>query len=384
MSPRQAHTVAGGGDAPDAALVVCPVAQPLRSTYGRHMPIKPGCRIVLLTTLIALGLGSPARAATVGIQSDGGLTYEAAPGETNDVTIQQPRLSEDGRTYFMGVRELLAPLTLGEGCTPYVDPPVRCWPVYFSAPVHVYLGDGNDRADSDPFYADSYVWGGAGDDDIHSDGSGEGKAWGGPGNDTIRVGAEFVASGYGGPGNDQLLAGAISTSLYGESGDDVLVGYPGFVGLFDGGVGNDTITTGQNRHATSPEVVGGPGDDLINAAGGSVNAGVGNDTITGGAGTADCTFSCPVDKIDAGPGDDRIDVSGDSAAERPDQVSCGAGNDVVYADPSDVIAADCETRRDGPVAATTMLRSVQRAKQQARRLLRSGPAIRARGKALAG
>jgi hypothetical protein len=339
------------------------------------MPINVGCRIALLTTLIALGFCSSANAATLGLQPDGYLTYDALPGETNDVTIE-PWGAPQGN-YL--VRERLAPLTLGEGCV--LEVPVRClgW-----NPVRVYAGDGNDRVDSDPFFRNSFVWGGPGDDDIVSNGDVYGDAWGGTGNDTIRVYAEFVTHGYGGPGNDQLLAGGLVPSLYGESGDDILVGYPaGYDSVFDGGTGNDTITTTPNRRGSpAPKVIGGPGDDLINAPGGSVDAGLGNDTITGG--TAGCTYSCPVDKIDAGPGDDRIDVSGDPDAEQPDRVSCGSGNDVVYADPNDVIAADCETRRAGPVAAAAMARSVQRAQQQARRLLRSGPVVRAHGRHQAG
>jgi len=47
------------------------------------------------------------------------------------------------------------------------------------------------------------------------------------------------------------------------------------------------------------------------------------------------------DRIDGGPGDDRINVV---HGER-DRVVCGPGNDVVFVDPRDVVAGDCESVR---------------------------------------
>jgi hypothetical protein len=44
------------------------------------MPTNKGWRIALLTTLAAVAFGSPANAATIGIQNDGYLTYEARAG----------------------------------------------------------------------------------------------------------------------------------------------------------------------------------------------------------------------------------------------------------------------------------------------------------------
>jgi hypothetical protein len=55
----------------------------------------------------------------------------------------------------------------------------------------------------------------------------------------------------------------------------------------------------------------------------------GNDRIAGGPGQ---------DQIDGGGGSDRIGALDGEV----DTITCGAGNDVVRADPSDSVASDCE------------------------------------------
>jgi hypothetical protein len=77
------------------------------------------------------------------------------------------------------------------------------------------------------------------------------------------------------------------------------------------------------------DILGRDGADTINAAGArSIDGGRGKDTITA-HGT-----------VGGGRGDDQVDVSGNP--DQSDGVSCGPGSDVVTADPSDSIAADCE------------------------------------------
>jgi Ca2+-binding RTX toxin-like protein len=90
--------------------------------------------------------------------------------------------------------------------------------------------------------------------------------------------------------------------------------------------GADSIT---NTTATPSTLSGGDGNDSL--AGGS-----GNDTLRGNKG---------VDTHSGGAGDDFIDARGD----RGDVVSCGDGNDTVFGDASDSIAADCETVDRGAV-----------------------------------
>ena len=60
--------------------------------------------------------------------------------------------------------------------------------------------------------------------------------------------------------------------------------------------------------------------------------GHGNDRIFGNLGP---------DTIQGGPGDDRINV----VRGETDSVTCGAGKDVVFADPNDHVARDCESIR---------------------------------------
>ena len=104
-------------------------------------------------------------------------------------------------------------------------------------------------------------------------------------------GVAFAVERTGGPGNDRLV---------GTGGQDRLTGRGG----------NDTL-------------IGRGGRDLL--AGDR-----GNDVLRGGGG---------VDVLLGGGGRDRID-SRDRAA---DQVSCGNGQDVVYADAKDAVAGDCES-----------------------------------------
>jgi Ca2+-binding RTX toxin-like protein len=99
-------------------------------------------------------------------------------------------------------------------------------------------------------------------------------------------------------GEDQLTGGNGRESLDGGAGDDRL----------EGGFGDDTIT-------------GGPGADEIH--GDSTRA------QCGGFGQS-CTVPHGNDTIHARDG-------------AVDRVTCGPGNDVVFADPADIVAGDCET-----------------------------------------
>jgi Tol biopolymer transport system component len=95
-------------------------------------------------------------------------------------------------------------------------------------------------------------------------------------------------------------------------------------------------------HGTSQTeaVYGHGGADTIDAGGGNdfVDGGEGNDTITGGQGDDRLIGGPGRDTISGGDGWDAI-VSRDGEV---DHVSCGPGRDIVWADPADVVAADCE------------------------------------------
>ena len=99
------------------------------------------------------------------------------------------------------------------------------------------------------------------------------------------------------------------------------------------GAGTDTLSGGST-------LIGGSGTDTLAAGttGAHLVAGSGNTTMTGGPHT---------DSFQGGAGSDSIN-SRDGIAE---QVSCGGGADTVVADPSDKVAADCESVDVGAPAA---------------------------------
>ena len=156
-------------------------------------------------------------------------------------------------------------------------------------------------------------------------------AFGGPGDDRVSAGADVDAEAWGQAGDDVIRAGTQSTvHLYGGIGDDEITIATATFGpsLVDGGAGRDRIDV--PVPGCCLDVRGRDGADTINASGArSIDGGHGNDTITAHGTVA------------GDRGNDRIDVSGNP--DQSDAVSCGPGTDAVTADPSDSIAADCET-----------------------------------------
>ncbi|NJC04990.1 Ca2+-binding RTX toxin-like protein [Sphingomonas kaistensis] len=92
---------------------------------------------------------------------------------------------------------------------------------------------------------------------------------GGPGNDVLR----------GGAGGDDLDGSFGSDQLYGGPGDDRIYDDEGASAYLDGGTGNDWLSV-MNVAGTRFDLIGGDGDDLIEAVVGLV----GNAVIDGGAG----------------------------------------------------------------------------------------------------
>lgn len=125
---------------------------------------------------------------------------------------------------------------------------------------------------------------------------------------------------FGRGGSDKIFAMAGDDYVDGDQGNDQLHGGPGD-DLIPGRQGNDTIWGDEGND----RITGDRGNDRI-------FGGAGNDTIFGNIGT---------DRIDGGPGNDRINVVDKFA----DRVRCGPGKDVVFADPRDKIAKDCESVR---------------------------------------
>jgi hypothetical protein len=139
------------------------------------------------------------------------------------------------------------------------------------------------------------------------------------GTDARRVTNSCRVIGTDGP---DVLHGSFSQVVVGLGGDDALYADDTYY-YFDGntllgGPGDDRLFGGYGQDT----LYGGPGDDTL-------SGGPSKDILVGGPGH---------DQIDGGGGDDTI---GARDGER-DRISCGSGNDVVYADRVDLVARDCE------------------------------------------
>ena len=212
----------------------------------------------------------------------------------------------------------------------------------------------------------------------------------------------------GGPGDDRISGSPYFDHIIGGAGSDVLLGRDGD-DLFEqrqvrrrdndtivGGAGHDALTWNANtplnidlRSGTFnggtvgsiDKVRGGGADDVL--VGSDVpellQGGQGSDAITGNGG-ADLLIGdglyilLPLaDRIDAGAGDDLVDISnreyqpfGPAVAQSPpgpsDSVVCGDGNDRVDSPVStQLVPADCEGQRFNDAATTMPLRPARRA-----------------------
>jgi Ca2+-binding RTX toxin-like protein len=205
--------------------------------------------------------------------------------------------------------------------------------------------------------------GGSGDDTIRAADDSRDEIDCGEGNDTVLVEADFpardalincetvtpvppegandsdaasVISGtqsrdvlHGTPGDDSLFGKGGDDRLFGGAGDDYVDGEYGADELH-GGPGNDTMAGRSN----DDRIFGDAGDDHITGDRGF-------DHISGGSGNDEIFGNLDPDTISGGPGNDRINVvRGDI-----DDVRCGPGHDVVFADPGDRVARDCEDVR---------------------------------------
>ena len=215
-----------------------------------------------------------------------------------------------------------------------------------TAPVTVDLaaGTADTVGEHDSLQGIEGVTGGSGDDTILGDG-GSNILDGGPGNDTIdgRGGDDQL---FGGPGNDTLDGGPGNDTLDGGPGDDTLHGGDGSDTL-NGGPGNDMLDGGLGADI----MAGGGGDDTADYSSRTKNVTVTLDGSPnqGEQGEGDLIRS-DVHSVRTGSGNDTIDTRDGVKGE----VSCGAGFDVVRADPTDTVAKDCEdVSRNGVSALAT-------------------------------
>ncbi len=177
------------------------------------------------------------------------------------------------------------------------------------------------------------VLGGSGDDTLLGDGTAN-VLLGAAGNDRL-AGAEGDDLLIGDAGNDTMAGDVGNDTLLGSDGNDALSGGDGNDDL-KGEAGNDTMDggPGRDRQTGGPHV-----DTLLYSA---RSAGGDRDADRQGRTTASRNendfVAHDVENVTTGRGNDTIDADDNLKGE----VKCGAGSDLVTADPDDRVAGDCE------------------------------------------
>lgn len=290
--------------------------------------------------LLMLALPCSASAATITRKSDGvstTLTYTAAQGETNAVTVKVD--PEARKTTFT---DLGATITAPAACTT-ADMVVTC-PSTDTVGLEVSLGDGDDSFtdESDPAELGIFfrsISGGPGNDTLDAAAD---RITGGEGDDTL-TGAAFDSEFLGGPGADTLRGRGDAQELNGGPGIDAIdggketqqeVSYAGetrpvIVDLNQTTMGpageEDTVTNVSG-------IIGGEGDDTLtgNTDWNVIEGGDGDDTITGGHGQDRIAPGRGADQVDAGAGKDTIvEARGEMTPEAV--LDGGAGPDEILA-----------------------------------------------------
>jgi Ca2+-binding RTX toxin-like protein len=177
-----------------------------------------------LLSLALLPVAAPAAQAGTVTASGSTVTYRAAPGEANRITVT-------GSPGSVTVRDAGAPVT---GCAPVTTNEARCDGTYRRASLS--LGDGADRARVGGIAAS--ITGGAGADRV-TGGARDDTLTGSAGNDILSGGPGDDLL-LGDAGNDRLLGGAGGDELDGDVGKDWLIGGPARDRFF-GFVGRDRI-----------------------------------------------------------------------------------------------------------------------------------------------
>jgi len=164
----------------------------------------------------------------------------------------------------------------------------------------------------------------------------------------------------GGSGADTVLGGTAAEDFGGGSGDDTFIGALSPGDEFRGQDGSDTLDLSNESGGFTVTLDGvrddGPG------SGGSANVQLDVERAFGGPGTDDFTGGVAAETLHGGGGADILEGGagadqltgadgGDTLLARDDfvdGVTCGAGDDTVFADWNDVVAADCESVTRAP------------------------------------
>ncbi|MFC8126306.1 calcium-binding protein [Streptomyces sp. NPDC057302] len=256
-------------------------------------------------------------------ESDHGILYTAASGQTNKVTVTASKSA--GTEKITYVIDDAVPVRAGDGCS-YPDSAdrtkVSCAVATLEtqdpyATLKLALGDGDDTVAYDNTTDQAYYFAsadlGLGKDTWTHTGDVDGNSVsGGEGDDSLSVGVAGVA--LGGDGNDTIHAGEGSIAQGGNNNDTIYSN--GAESAVDGGAGNDVIQGGAERQSLS----GGDGNDTIRGGAGDdyLYGGKGNDTLYGDSGN---------DTIYGNSGDDKL-----YGGAGQDTLSGGPGTNVVHQD----------------------------------------------------
>jgi Ca2+-binding RTX toxin-like protein len=293
--------------------------------------------------MAALALPATASAGTVSITGST-LTYSAAAGEPNEITIEKDasvfRVTDAGAT-----------ATAGTGCNQRSLHRVNC-PTTGINLVEVLARDGNDSVQATIGTTDANLSGGSGTDSLRSDAGDDTLSAGkfgatansqetlfaGDGQDVLNANTDTAGGSFlqGGPGDDQLNGGPGGDSLFGDTGADELRGGNGFDFVSFNGTSGINVTmddvandgeAGENDNVHSDiEFIFGTAfaDTLVGTTGGQDFAGEdGPDTIQGGPGDDSLTGSDGADTLTGEEGNDTV-----QGGNNADDMSGGAGEDL--------------------------------------------------------
>lgn len=314
-------------------------------------------RVLAVSVSLLLIAAQPASAAEVSVLGGETLEFNAAPSETNLVSMS---LSGARNNWKVTIADYGAPIEAGSGCE--LDGALAVCSYESRQPGEVQAGladgadsfDGSGLDDPDPHQPvyPAEVDGGTGADEI-TIGTLYSCADGGEGDDTITMlghppKAEIFERCFttAGPGGDEIIGSSVYDAIgggpgadlvRGRGGNDILSGGSAESGVDSvlGGGGNDSF---YNSGLGSETLMGGPGKDFLHAY--SVGLHRGDTAFTGGSGRDTASYLCGRCEIrldglanDGRPGiDDGDNVDAEAvwiqSAETTDG-SYGPGHDVL-------------------------------------------------------
>ncbi|MBB2943180.1 Ca2+-binding RTX toxin-like protein [Actinoplanes lutulentus] len=278
--------------------------------------------IILLTTIGAGVLASPAQAASTGVVSvvkTSQVKYTAGSGKANKVVI-----TRSGKTVTIDDKYKIK---AGKGCKAVKGDKtkVRCKLTKNPTKVLVYTGSKNDKVTNKTGIA-SVLDGGTGAD----------KLYGGTGNDTL----------FGGSSADYLGGGSGHDKLYGQTGDDSLAGEHGNDTLYAGS-GADRLLGDSFYYADRghDKLYGESGNDMLEGGYGNdrLEGGTGDDRLEGDVNPEDSGNEHGSDVILGGPGVDSADYYRGKAIVDLD----GSAGDDGEPGERDTVGADVENLSGG-------------------------------------